>query len=116
MFAGQQAVADNGVLIDTAEASGLSDATALGDVFQNGDDLVLRQAGIEQGGALAFGEACLAGLAVEQAPLVAAVAHADGEVTVVTSTVVGAVLVLAAELAKVVQGRLTRWRSNQGVV
>jgi hypothetical protein len=49
MFAGQQAVADNGVLIDTAEASGLSDATALGDVFQNGDDLVLRQAGIEQG-------------------------------------------------------------------
>jgi len=51
-------------------------------VVQDGDNRVLGQSGIEQGSAFAFGEACLAGLAVEQAALVAAIAPADGEVAV----------------------------------
>src|SRR5262245_54651612 len=70
--------------------------------LQDGDDRVLGQSGIEQGRAFTFGEACLAGPAVQQAALVAAVAHADGEVAVAALAVVGAVGVLAAESAEVV--------------
>ncbi|MNC92885.1 hypothetical protein D3C83_93960 [compost metagenome] len=75
-------------------------------MLQERDDLVLRQAGVEQRGALALGEAGLAALAVEQASAVLAVAHADGEVAVVTLAVVGAVAVLAAEGTQVVHGRV----------
>ena len=55
----------------------------------------------------------LAGFAVQQAALVLAVAHADGEVAVVAYAEVGAVLVLAAEEGQVVHGRLPGWKSDQ---
>ena len=66
VFAGPQAVADDGVLIDADEAAGLADAAALGEVVQDGDGLVLAQAGAEQGGAFPLGEAGLTGAAGEQ--------------------------------------------------
>src|SRR5581483_10531050 len=59
----------------------------------------------EQGRALEFREAGLAGLAVQQAPLAGAVPAADREVAVSALAVVGAVRVLAAEGAEVVHGR-----------
>ena len=114
MVASKQAVAKNRVLVDPTEASGLANATALRDVFQQRDNLVVRQAGVEQGRALAFGEAGLAGLAVEQAALVRPVAHADGQVAVRTLAVVGTVAILAAEEAKIIHGRLTGWPFDQG--
>ena len=70
---------------------------------QDGQELVVRQAGTEQGCVLALGEAGATGGAVKEAMgVVAAVAHADGEMSGVAPAVVGAVGVEAAEAAKVV--------------
>jgi hypothetical protein len=65
--AGQSAVAADGVAVHPAEASGLADATPLGDVLQNGLDLLGGEPGPEEDGALAFREASLAGAAPEHA-------------------------------------------------
>jgi hypothetical protein len=79
--AGPQGVADDGVFIDTDEACGLADATAILEVGEDGEGSVLREPGGEEGGALALGETCLTGAADEQATLLArAVAEADAEV------------------------------------
>jgi hypothetical protein len=108
VLTGAEAVADDRVLVDADQAAGLADATALGDVVQDGKDLVGGQAGVEQGRALALGEAGLARLAVEQAAPVAAVVAADGEVAVAAPAEVGAIGVLAAEEAQVVHGAIRR--------
>jgi hypothetical protein len=61
--------------------------------------------GVEQGRALALGEAVLARLAVEQADVVPlAIAGADGEIAGVAAGVEGALGVLAAEAREVVHG------------
>src|SRR5262249_17137985 len=97
---------DEGSLADREQGAGLADADALGEVGQDGDGLFVRQAGGEQGRALALGEAGLAGAAVEQAALVLAVAHADGQVAMVALAVVGALGVLAAEGGQGAHGRV----------
>jgi hypothetical protein len=123
MPAGEQAEPGDRVLADADQAGGLADATAVGAVAEDGQHSVARQAGVEEGRALALGEAGLAGRAGQQAVLgVAAVAHADGEVAGVAAAVVGAVGVLAAEAAEVVQSNasgegdkdlfLTRWMAQ----
>jgi hypothetical protein len=101
VLAGQEAVADDGVLVDADEATGLADAATLGDVGKDGDDLVLRESGVEQGGALAFGEAFLTGAAGQHAASLRAVAEADAEVAQSPLAVVGAVGVLTAEAGQV---------------
>jgi hypothetical protein len=102
--AGEQAEAADGVLADADQARGLSDATAVGEVGEDGQELVAGEAGAEQGRAFTLGEAGLAGGAVEEAVLaLRAVAHADGELAGVALAVVGAVAVEAAEAAEVVQ-------------
>jgi hypothetical protein len=102
VLAGAKAVADDGVLADAHQAAGLADAAALGEVVQDGEGFFGTQAGVEQGRALAFGEACLAGLAVEQAAWWRSIACADGEIAVASFTVVGTVGVLTAESVEVV--------------
>ena len=102
MVAGAEGVADDGVLADADQAAGLADADAFLEVGQDRGGLVVGQAAAEERGALALGEAGLAGLAVQQAALVAAVAAADGEVAAAAPAVVGAVGVLAAEATQVV--------------
>ena len=75
--AGLEAEADDGVLVDADQAAGLADAAAVGQVPQDRDGLVAGQAGVEQGRALALGEAGLAGAAAEQPPVVAGRSGAD---------------------------------------
>ena len=108
MLSGDVRQADDGVGIDADQASGLSDTAALGEVLEHGEGLLLGEMGVEQGRALALGEAVLAGLAVEQADVVLlAVAAADREVSGVASAVEGAIGVLAAEAREVVHGSKT---------
>jgi hypothetical protein len=78
--AGQETIADDGVLVDADEASGLADADAFGDMGQDSGGLGGVEAGVEQRGAFTLGEAVFAGVTVEKAGLVATVASADGEV------------------------------------
>jgi hypothetical protein len=101
VFTGQQAVADDGILVHPDESAGLADADALGDMIQDRDDLLFRQSGVEQGRALAFGEARLAGAASEHAALLRAVAEADAEVSQSPFAVVRAVGILTAEAGQV---------------
>jgi hypothetical protein len=100
--AGQAGEAHDGVAVDADEAFGLADAAAVGDVGRDGPGLVIRQAGVEQGGALALGEAGLAGLAVGQPALGSAVAGAGGQVAVPALAEVGTRGRQAAEGAQVV--------------
>ena len=102
MVTGLHSVADHGVGSHPHQTARLADAAVVGEVAQDSDDLVLRQAAVEQGRALAFGEAGLAGAAAEQTAPLGAIAVAHAEVTVVALAVVGAGVVLAAEVAEVV--------------
>ena len=71
----------HGVAVDADQAFGLADAVALDQVLEDRDGLLRGQAGVEQRGALALGEAGVARPAVEQAdvPLLA-VAVTDREI------------------------------------
>jgi hypothetical protein len=103
--AGPAGEADDGVFADPDQAGGLADADAFGQVGQDSQGLVGGQVGVEQGRALALGEAGLAGAAVQQAAAVLAVAGAGGEVAVAPLAAVGAGGVEAAEAAQVVVHR-----------
>jgi hypothetical protein len=106
VLASLEGQAGDGVLVDADQSCGLSDAAAVGEVGEDGKDLVLRESAVEERCGLAFAEAVLAGAAVEESVLLlAAVAHADGEVAVSASAIVGAVGVEAAEAAEVIHGR-----------
>jgi hypothetical protein len=110
----------DGVARDADEAARLSDAATLVEVLEDGEGLVLRHAAVEQRGPLAFGEAGLAGPAVEQPDVVVlAVAVADGEIAVVALLVGGAVGILAAEAGEVVHSaaasRQAGWVEVRGI-
>jgi hypothetical protein len=110
MIAGGSGQPDDGIGVGADEAAGLADAVALGEVVEDGRGLLLGHAAVEQRGALALGEAGLAGLAVEQADVVIlAVAVADGQVAGAASAVEGAFGLLAAEAVEIVPGdRISR--------
>jgi hypothetical protein len=91
---------------DPDQALGLADAAALAEVGEDGVGDRIVEAAVEQGGALALGEAALARLAVEQAAVVGAVAGADGDVALAAPAVLGAVGIEAAEQLKVFHDRV----------
>jgi hypothetical protein len=102
VVAGQGGEADDGVLVDADQASGLADAAALRQVVQHGEGLVLGEAAVEQDGAGAFGEAVLAEAAGQDAAWLRAVAEGNAEVVGVSLAVGGAVGVGAAEAGQVI--------------
>ena len=105
MLSGQFRQADDRIGVDVDQASGLANAAALAEVLEHGAGLLLGQVGVEEGRALALGEAVFAGLAVEQADVVVlAVAGADREVSGVASAEEGAIGFLAAEASEIVHG------------
>jgi hypothetical protein len=104
LVAGESSQAHDGVVFDTDEAAGLPHATALGEVVEHIEGFGLGESGVEQGSALALGEAGLAAAAGEQPAPVLAVAEGDAEVTLAAQAVIGAVGILAAEVAEVVHG------------
>ena len=105
VVAGEADVAGDGVAVDTGQAGGLAGADALGHMSEDGGSVGGREAGVEQGRALAFGETGLADGATQKSALVGAVTHGDGEVAVTTLAVLGAVWVEATEPAQVVHGQ-----------
>ena len=105
VLSGQFRQADDRIGVDVDQASGLPDAAALGEVLEDGAGLLLGQMGVEQGRALALGEAVFAGVAVEQADgIVLTVAGADREISGVASSEEGAIGILAAEAREIVHG------------
>ena len=105
MLSGDAGQSDDGVGIDADQASCGPDATTLVEVLEYGEGLLLGEVAVEEGRALALGEAVLAGLAVEEADVVElAVAGADREVAGIASAVEGAVSVLATEAGEIVHG------------
>jgi len=98
--AGQSA---DGVGIDADQSPGGSNATALVEVLEHGEGLLLGEMTVEQGRPLALGEAIFAGMAVEQSDVVLfAVAGADREIAGVATRIEGALGVLTAEAREVV--------------
>jgi hypothetical protein len=65
MIAGGAGQADHGVAVDADEPFGLADATAFIEVGEDGVRLLVGEPAVEQGRALALGEAGLAAVAVE---------------------------------------------------
>src|SRR5262249_1083678 len=117
------------VLVDADQTGGLADAAAVGQGPEGGQELVTRQAGVEEGRGLVLGEAVLAGAAVEQrgrvggvlggggveeaVVLADGVAGADGQVALAAPAVQGAGGALAAEAAEVVHARSKGWSGLQ---
>ncbi len=91
--------------VDTHQPGGLADAAAVGEVLEDRQDLLVRQLGVEQRGALELGGADLAGAAVQQPVAGPAVVAADGEVAGAAAAVVGAIGILAAGAVEVVRGQ-----------
>jgi hypothetical protein len=105
VLSGGAGQSNDGVGLDADEATGLSDAVALGQMVEDGDGRLLGESAAVQGRALALGGAGAAGVAVELAILLGlAVVAADREVAGVALTVKFAVGILAAEAREVVHG------------
>ena len=103
MLSGHLGQPDDRIGVDVDQASGLSDAAALGEVLEHGAGLRLGEMGLEQRRALAFGKALLAGATGQAASVLGGgVAKGDAEVAVVALAKVGAVGVEAAEAAEIV--------------
>jgi hypothetical protein len=103
VVAGLADVSGHRIAVDSHESLGLADAAAVGHMFEHGEGLLLGQMGMEQRGALAFGEPVATGAATEQADrVVLAVMTADGEVFAATHTMIGTVGIQAAEPRKVI--------------
>jgi hypothetical protein len=99
MGTGLGEVAGHGVLVHADEASGGPGPAALADVIQDVDGLGVGQSGLLQDGALALGEAGLAGAAVDHADAMAfATVAPEGEISVAPEAGVGALGILAAEV------------------
>jgi hypothetical protein len=105
MVADGAAVATHGIGMDLDQACRLADTAPLVDVFQDREDLVLRQVGAVQRCALAFGEAIATGAAIEQSILLGlAQTTGDGEVCGASAAEVGALEILTTELSEIVHG------------
>jgi hypothetical protein len=99
MRTGQGDVACDGVLVHADQATGGPGPAALADVIEDIEGLLVGQSGLLQDGAFAFGEAGLAGPAIDHADAscLAAVAT-EGEIPVAPLTGVWALGILAAEV------------------
>ena len=95
-------VASDGVSVNARQSRGLAGADSLGHVSEDIDHFVGRQSGVEQSGALAFGEASLAGGAPQESNPVGAVSRGHGEVAVSALAAIGAVGVPTAKRTEVV--------------
>ena len=99
MLAREDGQAYYGVLVDADQASGLTDATTLLQMLENGERFVLGKFGPVERSAFAFGETLLAGAAgKDTALLVGAIAKAHTQIVAASLAVVGAVGVEAAEV------------------
>jgi hypothetical protein len=119
MLPGHAAQPHDGVAVDADEAFGLPDAITLDQVLEDRVGLLRGQAGVEQRGALAFGEAGVARLAVEQADMPSLpVAITDREVADIASAVERAIRVQAAEAREIVVHRSgsSRWCVRRAIV
>jgi hypothetical protein len=90
---------DDRVFAHADQACGLTDATTVGEVPQDVEELVVRQAAVEQGRAFAFGETGLATAAVQQTLRLSAVVATDGQIGLAALAVQRARGVLTAEAA-----------------
>jgi len=95
--------------VDPHQPGGLADAAAVGEVLEDRQDLVVRQLGVEQRGALELREAGLAGAAGQPPVLGLIVGATDKEGASAAAAVVGAVGILAAEAVAVVRGHEASW-------
>ena len=101
---GQQGQSGDGVLVDPDESGRLAGPASLGQMLQDGQDLLVRQVGVEERGAVELGEAVLAGPAVEQAMLGLAEAIDDQQVADISQAVEAALGVAAAEVRQILGG------------
>jgi hypothetical protein len=96
-------IAHGGIFSDADEAAGGTAATAVLEVLQQGEGLVVGEARGEQRGAGALGEAAVAGPAGQHTPLlIGTVAESHPEVSLAALPVVGALGVPAAEAVEVI--------------
>ena len=99
MGAGLGQVAGHGVLVHLDQAAGGPGPAALAEVLEDGQGLLVGQAGVFQDGPLALGEGPLAGAAVDQADASGLAAPAaEVEVFTASDTGLGALGILATEV------------------
>ena len=114
MIAGQAGQADDGIAMDPHQACGGADATSFLEMAEDRHDLVVRELGAEEDGALVLGEGALAGVAAEESVLaLLAKAVVNREVSGVTSTEIRTLGIGAAEARDVVHRHEASWVKNR---
>ena len=112
--AGQEGQTRDRVFIDAHQLGGLSDAAPVGEVFQDRQDLVVREPGVEEGSSLELGEPGLAGPAIEEPVAALPEVVDDEEVVLAPPTIRRAIGVLATEAGEVVGGHDSSWTDPAG--
>jgi hypothetical protein len=116
-----EGVADNGIFIDSRQASGLPDATTVLQVLEDVESLAVFKPAAKQSRAFAFGKTLLASAAGQHAALLArTVAEADAEIALGPQAVIRAVRVLTTEQIKVFheqhRSKFSGWVDNASLV
>jgi hypothetical protein len=107
-----EGVADHRVFIDSSQAGSLPDATAVLQMPEDVESLVVGQPAAKQGRAFAFGKTLLASAAGQHAALLArTIAEADAQIAFGTQAIIGTVRVLTTEQIKVVHEQLRKFFS-----
>src|SRR5215212_477057 len=104
VLTGQECQPGDGVLVDPDQPGGLAGPAAVVEVLQDPRDLVVGELGVEEGRPLELGEPGLAGVAVQEAMVILAVAAADREVAGAAAAVLRTVRIVAAMAREVVRG------------
>src|SRR5437588_5548554 len=117
VFPGDHREAYHRVLVDAHQAAGLPHPATLLEVLQDRQSLVRGELATVQGGPLAFTKAVLAGAAGQDtAVLVGSVAKAHTQMVEAALAVVGALLVLTAEVFQVVHEASHHLKPSKKVV
>jgi hypothetical protein len=114
MIAGQAGQADDGVAMDADQACGGADATPFLEMAEDRHNLVVRELGTEEDGALVLGEGTLAGVAAEESVLaLLSEAVVNREVSGVASAEIRTLGIGAAEPREVVHRYEASWVKNR---
>src|SRR5476649_2532657 len=98
---GQHAIADHGVFVHLDQTAGFANATALGNVSQDGDYCRIGQARPKQGRPFAFGEAGLTSGAIEHPSLLGgSIAITDTQVAGAAFAILRTFLVLTTKMSQ----------------
>jgi hypothetical protein len=105
MFASKSGVATRSIVIDSDQATSFPHAVTFDDVFDDGDDGIRRQAGVEKDRSATLGKALFANPASQQPGIVGTVSVLNVDISLAPFAVLGTLYIMTAKLVQIVHDR-----------